>query len=202
MRCCVEGCGREAVYTGKKLCQMHYFRLRRNGSTSLSKIAAAQRVITPNGYVRAYKKGHPLAICNRVLEHRAVVFDDIGQACCPCEICGKEESWSTCHVDHIDNNRQNNERRNLRVLCRGCNIKRGLSPESYKGRGKVGLIEFGGKRDTPAGWARDARVNVTGSTIIRRKSAGMSDFDALFSQKVTHKAAYAAKAKELARDEA
>ncbi|MEN1487146.1 hypothetical protein AAIH33_32890, partial [Pseudomonas aeruginosa] len=53
-------------------------------------------------------------------------------------------------------------------------------------RSQVGLIEFEGRRDTATNWARDPRVKVSGHTILRRKAAGMSDFDALFAPKLTH----------------
>ena len=66
-------------------------------------------------------------------------------------------------------------------------MKRGLRPESYKSRSQVGLIEFEGRLDTATNWARDPRVKVSGATIRHRKAAGMSDFDALFAPKVTHK---------------
>ncbi|WP_376746162.1 HNH endonuclease signature motif containing protein [Stutzerimonas nitrititolerans] len=110
----------------------------------------------------------------------------VGAACWNCELCGRLEQWATCHVDHIDEDRQNNDRANLRILCRGCNVKRGFTVESHAGKGQAGLIEFEGKRDTATGWARDPRVKVSGGAIRRRKAAGMSDFDALFAPKVTH----------------
>ena len=33
MKCCVEGCERDAHYKAAQLCQMHYFRQRRYGTT-------------------------------------------------------------------------------------------------------------------------------------------------------------------------
>lgn len=187
MQCRVEGCERDARYKAAQLCQKHYFRVRRNGGVDLKPVTAIPRVITPNGYVRVYQPGHPIAIRNYVFEHRMVMWGEVGPDCAPCEICGRDETWKTCHVDHRDENRQNNNRSNLRILCRGCNVKRGLRPESYKSRSQVGLIEFEGRLDTATNWARDPRVKVSGATIRHRKAAGMSDFDALFAPKVTHK---------------
>ncbi|MEG5263252.1 hypothetical protein TRP66_02985 [Pseudomonas sp. JDS28PS106] len=48
------------------------------------------------------------------------------------------------------------------------------------------MIEFEGRRDTAAAWARDPRVKVSGKTILLRKEAGMTDAEALFADKVTH----------------
>lgn len=187
MQCCVEGCDRPARYKGSQLCQMHYFRLRRNGSLELLPVRRALRYVTSNGYVTRYMPDHPLA--NKgglVFEHRFVMWPLVGPDCRPCELCGKPEAWRTCHVDHIDEDRQNNAADNLRILCRGCNVKRGFGPESYAGLSKVGLIEFEGRRDTATNWARDPRVKVSGATIRARKASGMSDEDALFAEKVTH----------------
>lgn len=187
MQCCVKDCQRDARYKAAQLCQKHYFRFRRNGSADKLPTSRLQRVVTPNGYVRVWDPEHALADRKGyVFEHRQVMWEVVGPGCRNCEICSKHESWLTCHVDHIDENRQNNQRSNLRILCRGCNVKRGFKPESFEGRGRAGLIEFDGVRLTPEQWARDPRVKVSGATIIRRKLAGMSDHDALFAKKRTH----------------
>lgn len=187
MQCCVDNCEREATYKAAQLCQMHYFRIRRNGTVVKTPIGRALRYVTPNGYITLYKPGHPLSNkTNCVFEHRFVMWPIVGPDCRPCELCGKPQTWATCHVDHIDDNRQNNSPTNLRILCRGCNVKRGFRPESHEFRSKVGLIEFEGKRDTSTNWARDPRVKVSGNTLRLRKAAGMTDAEALFSEKVTH----------------
>ncbi len=187
MKCKVDGCGRDAPYKAAQLCQKHYFRVWRNGTTETSPTSRKQRIVTPNGYVRIYAPEHALADKGGyVFEHRHVMWSVVGAACRDCELCGRVEQWSTCHVDHIDDDRLNNARANLRILCRGCNVKRGFTLEGQAARGKTGLIEFEGRRDTATGWARDPRVKVSGGTIHRRKAAGMTDFDALFAPKVTH----------------
>lgn len=200
MQCRVDGCERDAPYKTAQLCQKHYFRMRRTGTVQERKVGHVERFITPNGYARIYQPGHPLADKRGyVFEHRYVMWGTAGGVCTACEKCGRPESWSTCHVDHKDDDRLNNSTGNLRILCRGCNVKRGFTPESFALRGKTGLIEFEGKRQTAAAWARDPRVEVSGATIIRRKASGMSDFDALFAPKVTHngKAKYRALVREM-----
>ena len=188
MKCSADGCDRNAEYKGAGICKMHYFRLRRNGTFEKLYVTRMARVVTPNGYVRIYDSGHDLSDKRGyVFEHRHVMWSILGKDTGSCRMCGKPESWDTCHVDHIDENRQNNSKENLRILCRGCNVKRGFKPESFEHRGVNGLIEFDGVKNTAAAWARDPRVMVTGHTILRRKASGMSDFDALFSPKVTHK---------------
>lgn len=187
MQCSVEDCGREASYKAAQLCQMHYFRIRRNGTVVKTPIGRAHRYVTPNGYITLYKPGHPLANKTKcVFEHRFVMWPIVGPDCRPCELCDLPQTWATCHVDHIDENRQNNSPENLRILCRGCNVKRGFTPQSHEFRSKVGLVEFEGRRDTATNWARDPRVKVSGRTILFRKAQGMSDAEALFADKVTH----------------
>ena len=187
MKCSAHQCGRDAAYKAVQLCQMHYFRMRRNGSLERLPTSRQQRVITPNGYVRVYDPGHALADQGGyVFEHRHVVWAIVGEDCGPCRLCGRPESWATCHVDHKDEDRKNNTESNLRVLCRGCNVSRGLTPESQALRSGVDLVEFDGRRLTAHEWARDPRVFVSGRTIRCRKKSGMSDFDALFAPKRTH----------------
>lgn len=187
MQCHVEGCGRDAPYKSAQLCQKHYFRMRRNGTTGKIAKSRKDRVVTPNGYVRVFHPLHALADKGGyVFEHRYVMWSVVGEHTGPCRICGKPESWSTCHVDHIDEDRKNNAKSNLRILCRGCNVKRGFTQDGQSSRSGRALIEFEGIRMTAHAWARDPRVNVTGKTIRLRKESGMSDYDALFSPKITH----------------
>ena len=187
MQCSVDGCERESSYKAANLCQKHYFRIRRSGSTELQEKNRKLRYVTTGGYISLYMPDHPLANKgNVVFEHRVVMWPIVGEGCRPCEICGKPQTWKTCHVDHIDENRQNNDPSNLRILCRGCNVKRGFSVQSYANSGEMGLVEFDGKIDTPTGWSRDPRVSVAGNTIVLRLKAGMTAEQALFGPKKTH----------------
>lgn len=194
MKCSVAGCDRDAQYKEKRLCQKHYFRLRRNGDFELQLdkkrrelgFSRVYRVTMPGkGYQRVYEPSHPLADkSGYVSEHRKVVYDRYGMELPDCEICGKPTHWDTCHIDHKDNDVTNNQEDNLRPLCRACNTFRDY-PEQYTISGHY-QITFDGKTMTPTEWSRDPRVSVSHRTIVLRKKRGMSDFDALFSPKITH----------------
>lgn len=184
MKCKVEDCGRDARYKADQLCQKHYFRVRRNGTLGLVK-KARPRFLNPDGYALVHAPGHPLAQPNHyVFEHRKIVYDLIGEIVPDCELCGKPLTWKNAVVDHIDRDITNNSPTNLRPLCNPCNGWRDTLPAHEYAHNHS--ITFDGKTDTPEGWSRDPRVNVAGRTIILRKIAGMSDYDALFSPKITH----------------
>src|SRR5690606_14603157 len=138
--CKVEGCDRKSDYKTADVCQKHYFRMMRNGTYDL--IQTRKKIITrapyrncTDGYVLEYCAGHKLAHSNGyVYQHRKVMYDDFGENIPPCEWCGKPSSWNSrgTHIDHIDKNRSNNARSNLRVLCNSCNVSRTIkSHHSY-----------------------------------------------------------------------
>ena len=185
MLCCVNECGREARYKEAALCQKHYFRLRRNGHVDLVR-EAQPRIEDERGYQFLHLPDHPLITGRQVYvaEHRVVLYAAIGPGPMFCEMCGKWMTWKTCQADHIDENPRNNERSNLRPLCRRCNTQRSMpAPVEWS---RTHAIEFEGVRQTPAEWARDPRVKVCGRQIIMRKKAGMTDEQALFAPKCTH----------------
>lgn len=195
MLCKIDGCGRAVDYKAAQLCQKHYFRQRRNGHTDLvldlkrAKLGFSrqQRVVMPGrGYIRVYAPDHPLTDSGGyVAEHRRVVFDRYGNNLPPCELCGKPMAWENdIHIDHRDDDPSNNHQDNLRPLCRPCNTFRSY-PERHTFKRNM-AITFDGETKTPNEWAKDARVKVCGHQIALRKRSGMSDYDALFSEKKTH----------------
>lgn len=186
MLCSVKDCGREARYKAACLCQKHYFRQRRYGTTETTKVGKGKnRYVMPDGYIHVRIPGHPLASKNGVVaEHRAVVYDDLGPGEMKCALCGVGVTWSTVHIDHIDNSTDNNARENLRPTCNACNTRRGRRPEhTYLGRTS---LTHEGVTQTAHEWSKDPRVSVNGATIRRRLRDGMTDQDALFSPKRTH----------------
>lgn len=184
MKCKVDGCENHVRYAAVQLCQKHYFRLRRHGTLELTRKPAKPRISHSEGYVLVHAPGHPLARKNYAYEHRKVVYDIYGENLPPCEVCGADSNWATSHIDHRDNDRSNNSHENLRPLCPTCNAWREM-PESHEFNRCMSLT-FEGKTDTPYGWSRDPRVKLSGAQIRLRKRSGMSDYDALFSPKMTH----------------
>ena len=186
MLCKVEECGREARYKAACLCQKHYFRLRRYGTTETTKVGKGNyRIVMPGGYIRIKQPDHPLADrAGWVAEHRAVLFDDIGPGPMNCELCGVGVTWETVHVDHIDETRDNNVRSNLRPTCNACNTQRGRAPEhTYPGRT---AISWDGGTMTAHEWVRELGLGISSNAVRRRLKAGQSVEQALFGRKRTH----------------
>jgi hypothetical protein len=182
MQCHVDGCGRDARYKAKRLCQKHYFRQWRYGTTdTIRRGHANPRIVTPNGYVRVYAPTHPLVEQNGyVFEHRKVAYDARGGAIDFCERCMMVEiTWDTCHVDHDDDQRDNNAPSNLLVTCVGCNTMR------CRVWSAMGLTVNGETKNCRE-WSADSRVAVSEATIRRRKKAGATDHEAVFGRRVTH----------------
>lgn len=185
MLCCVNDCGREAHYKQAGLCQLHYHRQRRNGTTELVQRPRKLFYVNDCGYESRYEPAHPLANkSGTVYVNRAVLYDKIGPGPMECALCGVGLTWKTCRADHIDEDVRNNSPENIRPLCNRCNTWRSMPAPAEWNRTHV--IEFEGVRLTPAEWARDPRVKVCGRQIVLRKLRGMSDAEALFGAKRTH----------------
>lgn len=187
--CTVEGCDRLAHYKQEMICQMHYFRRMRNGHFGLkqSKYQRLGYSEHSNGYRILRIPDHPLAHARGdVYEHRAVVFDKYGWDLPPCEMCGAESDLSTrkTHIDHIDENRANNDPSNLRILCNPCNVSR--TEKVHHSYGHCMAVTVNGVTKTPAEWARETGVKVHAATIRQRIKAGYTHYDALYAPKITH----------------
>lgn len=97
-------------------------------------IPATGTYITAQGYRSLTGQwDHPLRWANgEVLEHRKVLYDDIGDGPHECywnhlSGCGKTElQWGGTggiHADHLDGDKLNNSRENLVPSCLSCNRK-------------------------------------------------------------------------------
>ncbi len=189
MKCKIDECERDVRYKADGVCQMHYFRMMRNGSYEKKKdrkkrvTARKHRTQNKKGYQMLYMQEHPLSMKNGyVYEHRFVIYSIFGDKLPPCELCEKSVSWSgyDAHIDHIDEDVTNNERCNLRVLCNACNTRRTKrTPHTEKGKISVTLY---GETKTPEEWSRDDRIEVKGYVIRNRLKAGWSVEDALLKE--------------------
>lgn len=190
MKCHVDGCDREAAYKAQRVCQMHYFRYRRNGIYGLKAEKRhgkgrfrAPKYTNQEGYVLVDVPGHPLSDGRGyVYEHRHTYYEKISSSPSECAMCRRSISWESLHIDHIDCDKSNNDPENLRAVCRPCNVFRGHSPVSM---GKH-LFTVGGRTMTASAWARDPGVMVSPSTIVRRRQGGMGDYDCIYAPRVTH----------------
>lgn len=129
--CSVANCDRPHSKNG--LCALHALRMKRHGTT-----ADPVRVNDPRRYKIIKRPNHPLAFKNgRVFVHRATLYDAIPQDVHNCHWCKRQVTWYKSHpgceyalvVDHLDQNRQNNDLSNLVPSCNSCNSKRTRKPK-------------------------------------------------------------------------
>ena len=181
VHCKIEGCKQTAVSPSLGVCQKHYFRFRRTGTYELlPKQKRATRRQDPRGYWQLYMPNHPLAdSTGYVWEHRKLMHDKYGSTLPNCELCGKHITWETAHIDHKDETPSNNDTENLRPLCRVCNVGRTL-------RCNLVLLTVDGITKTASEWSKDPAVKFCYRSILRRRAAGMSDWEVLFGKKRTH----------------
>lgn len=132
-RCSIEGCDR--IVKGRHLCEKHYMRAyRHNGDVTAGEGRYGSGYVMSDGYILVTKPGHPLARAKgQVHAHRVVLYDLIGPGPHPCHWCGKSVDWAfgvttdALVVDHLDDDRANNDPANLVPSCNSCNTSRGVS---------------------------------------------------------------------------
>ena len=128
--CDVEGCDKPSP--SMAYCPMHRDRLKRNGNFERQSLRT--RHSHSMGYQLIKRAGHPVSrdATGWVYEHRVVLFDAIGPGWHACHHCGMSVSWELTYpenpdalvVDHLDEDRANNERSNLVPSCAPCNFAR------------------------------------------------------------------------------
>lgn len=142
--CSVEGCDSRATRVGAGLCEKHHARLRRLGQHELP--AKPEEIPQSAGYLLTWAPDHPLATPgqrSRVYTHRKVYYDNHGSGPFRCYHCGAPQTWSTMHVDHLDDDVTNNAIGNLVASCPTCNTKRGQHKMVATTQAKGAWVEYG-----------------------------------------------------------
>lgn len=162
--CVVDGCNRHTRSKGADMCEMHYYRIRRNGHLDLTRIAK-QVIINTGGYIKDFDKSHPLCdSTGYVYRHRKVLFNS--NPSMKCVHCGKLRTWADCHVDHLDDDITNNNLNNLGISCPTCNQQRGRDKMKQSIRKRYAVHEFNGEILCLSEWAE--RLNVSPESLIWR----------------------------------
>lgn len=107
-------------------------RRRYSEAQRLARGTGRDRYISPAGYVQLIaQEQHPLMTGparSAVLEHRKVLYDEIGPGPHPCHWgCGRLLEWgghAGIQADHVDGDKTNNTPENLVPSCPSCNYRR------------------------------------------------------------------------------
>lgn len=134
--CTIDGC--ESPSNRGRYCGLHRGRMERYGTPDGPAPRPTRRTHA-SGYELVKCVGHPVAQKGGwAFEHRVVLYDAIGGGTHPCHWCGRPVRWTSGQpvpadalvVDHLDDNRRNNDRTNLVPSCFLCNSGR----STYWGR--------------------------------------------------------------------
>lgn len=123
-RCSVSGCSKPATRVGSGLCETHFYRIRRTGTTNRKEMSG--RYWTTAGYIKLLQPKHPLADSNgSVFEHRWVMYEITEGECPKCYWCGCDLTWPEVVIDHLNEVKHDNNPDNLVPSCNNCNRARG-----------------------------------------------------------------------------
>lgn len=124
--CKINGCRGKSTRKGG-VCENHYGKMRRTGSyDGLVRSSKASH----GNYIRMVGNGankHPMASqkSKMLYEHRMVAYDSRNGVCEECFWCGKELTWESCVIDHLNEHKHDNRPENLLISCTNCNRARG-----------------------------------------------------------------------------
>lgn len=185
LQCSVEGCQKPANRVGAKMCEMHYGRIRRHGGTETPDRVAPDFLPHSGGYLLAYAPGHPLARgrCPRVYAHRVAFYAKHGDGPFSCNWCAIGVNWDGMHVDHLDDDKTNNNPANLVPSCPTCNQQRGKHKAQAAHRAKTG-ITVSGRTQTLNEWA--AEVGLARNAIMMRLAKGWTAEAAVMTPRGRH----------------
>jgi hypothetical protein len=168
--CSVDGCDKPAKPRRNGYCEMHYMRVYRHGTTEKTVVASPRE--HSGGYRMVPANGHWLARGDsHVYEHRLVFHQTHGDGPFRCKWCDVEVTWDDMHVDHLDDDKQNNAVDNLAASCPACNQQRGLHKAAATWRSKTGIAAMGTVK-TMSEWSR--ATGLSRSAIAARLKAGMT----------------------------
>lgn len=164
-QCSTVGCQNKANRKGAGLCEGCYMRLRRKGTTDYKELP--RRINQSAGYIWLREPTHPLSDKNGlVYEHRFVFHKHNGDGPFNCHWCGAVISWDCMDVDHLDDNKSNNDISNLVSSCHKCNTKRGTWKMVKERKKQWTQITYNGVTKTGSEWARE--LGLSHSAFMRR----------------------------------
>lgn len=182
--CRVAGCIAVANRKGAGLCEKHYTRYRRHGSTDKAAVIKPGLLNHSHGYTLAYAPEHPLrrdSSC-RVYEHRRVYHAQHGDGPFNCYWCSTVVGWDDLHVDHLNDVKNDNIPSNLVASCASCNQKRGFSKMARTQRLRSNRrYTVHGKTMCLIEWAR--YLNLSRNALEYRLSAGWKHEDVFSPRK-------------------
>lgn len=168
-RCTVAGCNRSARRRSALLCERHYYRLRRTGTTADPVFAHKHQ--RADGYIEIKAPAHPLAMASgNVLEHRKVFFDAHGGGPFRCHVCGEPTAWHEMHVDHLNDQVDDNRLENLAPAHPTCNQWRGRPKMVRRNKAAGVMITHDGRTLCLSDWAR--KVGITEASLRWRLENG------------------------------
>lgn len=148
--CLINDCGKPTG-TRDGVCGMHYNRMHRYGTYEKKPIKGY--TIGSNGYLITTNKEHPLADKHgRLYMHRMIAFD--ANISMICHVCNAQQSWDTCHVDHLDDDKLNNNINNLAVACPTCNQSRGNHKMIATAKANGKQLTYNGVTMCSGDWAK------------------------------------------------